>query len=121
MKVLVFGGREFDDWRLLNDALTAVHNTRPISCIIEGEAKGADFLGRVWAKFMGMPVDPYPADWNTHGRAAGHIRNQQMLDQGKPNYAVGFPGGSGTTDMLNRLNKAGVPVWDLTQMVTTGN
>lgn len=111
MKVLVCGGREFDDWRMLNDALRQVHRLREITCIIQGEAKGADFLGRVWAKYMNIPCEPYPADWKTHGRAAGAIRNQQMIDEGEPQYAVAFPGGVGTADMIERLQRARVPVW----------
>ena len=111
MRVLVYGGRDFDDWRLLDHALSQVHAAWPISCVIQGEAKGADFLGRVWAKYVGIPFESYPADWKTHGRAAGHIRNQQMLDQGSPQYAVGFPGGAGTADMTRRLHDAGVRVW----------
>lgn len=111
MKVLVFGGREFDDWQMLDDALQNVLHMYGITCIIQGEAKGADFMARVWAKHMGIPFESYPADWKTHGRGAGHIRNQQMLDEGKPQYAVAFPGGAGTADMTKRLQGAGVPVW----------
>ncbi len=114
MRVLVFGGRDFDDWVMMHNALSQVKLQYGITCIVEGEAKGADFLGRVWAKAMGIPFEGYPADWKTHGRAAGHIRNQQMLDEGRLDYAVGFPGGTGTADMLNRLARAGVPTWDLT-------
>ncbi len=58
---------------------------------------------------MGLEVERYPADWEQYGKAAGHIRNQQMLDSGV-DIAVEFPGGRGTADMRARLNKAGVPV-----------
>lgn len=111
MKTLIFGGRDFDDWRLLDGALTQLHAAYGISEIIEGEAKGADFLARVWAKYTGIPFRGFPADWNKHGRAAGGIRNQQMLDEGRPEYAVGLPGGRGTADMAQRLRNAGVPLW----------
>jgi hypothetical protein len=52
----------------------------------------------------------YPADWAKHGRAASPIRNQQMLDEGRPNLVVAFPGGRGTADMVRRARSAGVEV-----------
>lgn len=114
MRVLVYGGREFDDWVKLHNTLYNVHRWRKITCIIQGEAKGADFLARVWAKHMDIPFESYPADWRTHGRMAGPVRNQQMIDEGKPEYAIAFPGNAGTYDMTTRLQNAGVPVWEVT-------
>jgi len=49
---------------------------------------------------------PYPADWETYGRAAGPIRNQKMLDSEQINLCVAFPGGAGTADMVARCKKA---------------
>lgn len=46
----------------------------------------------------------------TNGKAAGPIRNQRMLDEGKPDLVVAFPGGRGTADMVRRAKAAGVPV-----------
>jgi hypothetical protein len=57
-----------------------------------------------------VPVVRYPADWARHGNAAGLVRNQQMLDDGKPDLAVAFPGGKGTADMVRRARKAGIPI-----------
>jgi hypothetical protein len=50
-----------------------------------------------------------------HGRAARPIRNQRMLDEGKPDLVVAFPGGRGTTDMIRRAERAGVPVRQVQQ------
>ena len=103
----------FDDWAVLCSSLDALHAQHPITCVIQGEAKGADFLGRVWAKYRGILFESYPADWNTHKRAAGSIRNQQMLDEGAPEYVVAFPGGSGTADMIGRARNANLPTWEI--------
>ena len=46
----------------------------------------------------------------TYGKAAGPIRNQQMLDEGKPDVVIAFPGASGTADMINRAGLTNVPV-----------
>jgi hypothetical protein len=63
-----------------------------------------------WAKQFGIQTLAFPADWKTHGKAAGFIRNQRMLDEGKPDLVLGFPGGSGTADMCSRAERAGVRV-----------
>lgn len=52
----------------------------------------------------------FRANSRKHGRAAGPIRNQQMLDEGKPHLVVAFPGGTGTADMVRRAQAAGVLV-----------
>ncbi len=109
-KVLVCGGRDFNNAPLLKQALDAVHSKQNISTIISGMAKGADTLAVHWANFMGIPVDKYPADWNTYKKSAGMIRNRQMLVEGKPDLVVAFRGGDGTENMITQALKAGIPV-----------
>lgn len=112
MRVLVCGGRDFDDWDLLCGKLDEVcsrNDYQPLT-IIQGGAKGADFLGRVWAVYRHFDFIEYPADWKKFGKAAGHIRNQQMLDEGKPDLVVAFAGGTGTADMVRRASKEGFSV-----------
>lgn len=78
--------------------------------IIAGEAKGADFLARVWAKWLQVDYIGFPAEWDTHGKRAGPIRNKQMLTEGKPDLVIAFPGRRGTADMVSQSKKAGVEV-----------
>ena len=47
------------------------------------------------------------------GLSAGPARNQRMLDEGKPDAGIAFPGGPGTADMTRRLKEAGIPVWEI--------
>ena len=96
------------DWDWLFRELDALHTARGVTAIISGCARGADTLGIEWAEARGMEVARFPADWETHGRAAGPIRNQQMLDDGKPDLVIAFPGGRGTADMVRRARAAGV-------------
>ena len=108
MRVLVCGGRDFEDVRLAMHTLDSWHAAQPISCIIEGGAEGADRLARRWAYAAGIGVDTYKADWDLHGRAAGPIRNQRMIDEGKPDLVIAFPGGRGTADMVRRARVAAI-------------
>jgi hypothetical protein len=84
--------------------------------IVHGGANGADQMADIWARLIGLPkrdIRAFPAQWEKYGRAAGPIRNQQMLDEGKPHAAVAFhedlSKSKGTKDMVNRLRKAGIP------------
>lgn len=111
MKVLVCGDRNWTDIKAIFRELSKLpHGT----IIIEGEANGADKLARYEAEFLGFQVLPFPADWKKYGRAAGPIRNQQMLDQ-RPDRVLAFhpdlDKSKGTRDMVMRARKAGIKVF----------
>lgn len=111
MRVLVCGGRDYDDLATVFATLDAVHAERPISMIIEGGAEGADYLAARWSVVREIPEHRrFTPDWAIHGKAAGPVRNQRMLDEGKPDLVVAFPGGRGTDDMTRRAIKAGIGV-----------
>lgn len=107
MKVLVCGGRNFGRAHALATALSKLGQ---ISLIIEGGASGADNLANQYAHLNDIPVRQFKADWKKHGRAAGPIRNKQMLDEGQPDLVVAFEGGKGTANMISQANKNGVKV-----------
>lgn len=110
MRVLVTGGREFADGEFLFRRLDAMHVQRRIMKVIHGGAKGADALAADWAKKKGINGEPYYADWRLYGKMAGFRRNQKMIERGKPDVIVAFPGGSGTRDMVRRGEIFGIPV-----------
>jgi hypothetical protein len=108
MRVLVCGSRHFKNAELMEDVL----KQWDIREIIEGEARGADTLAREYAEGHGIPVRAFPALWDKHGRAAGPIRNAQMLAEGNPDLVVAFlaPNSRGTKHMIEIAQKAGVEV-----------
>lgn len=110
MRVLVCGGRNYRDRNAVFAKLNSVHAHEPITLIIHGDADGADRLADTWACANDVAVLVMRARWAEHGRAAGPIRNQLMLDDGKPDRVVAFPGGAGTADMVRRAKRAHVPV-----------
>lgn len=118
VRLLVCGGRFFKDRDLLFVTLDAFMVSHEIEIVIEGEAPGADRLAREWAEARGIPVDRYHAHWESFGRAAGPIRNQKMLDEGKPTYAFAFYDrprhqSKGTADMVRKLKRAGITVEEI--------
>ena len=110
MRVLVCGGRDFADDYLLRRTLFFLRELHGFDLLIHGGAGGADTLAGEWAVRQAIPVLVFPADWHKHGRAAGPIRNAQMLAEGKPDLVVAFPGGRGTANMVRQAKAAGVPV-----------
>lgn len=112
MRVLVCGGRDYNDADAVWDALDSLFRQSKHDCmeVIQGGATGADELARVWCLHHSVPYDNYPANWKQHGRAAGPLRNQRMIDDGKPDLVLAFPGGKGTADMVRRATAAGIKV-----------
>lgn len=118
MKVLVCGGRDFNDSLTLGSWLGGIHKTnRPITLLIEGGGRGADYMTRKFAEWQGIPVKTFPAEWDRHGKAAGPIRNKQMLDEGRPDLVVAFEGGRGTANMVAQAKAAGIKVLMATKIV----
>lgn len=109
MKVLVCGGRDFHDRARLYRVLDKVHERYPITLVIQGGALGADTLAGGWAWKEAIPCLVVPAKWARHGKAAGAMRNQDMLAW-EPDMVIAFPGGVGTDDMIRRAKKAGIRV-----------
>jgi YspA, cpYpsA-related SLOG family len=132
-RILVCGGRAFgvipddcpDDQRELQseraqseqrhlfDVLDRLNAERNFVLLIHGDARGADRLAGEWAQQRGVPVHAFPADWDKHRRAAGPIRNKQMLDEGRPDLVVAFPGGRGTNNMVRQARAAGVEIVEI--------
>ncbi len=140
MRILVCGGRDFGNlagmsredplWEKKEEEYQFIHSTLnrlsldwppedktgnwlPEVTIITGMAKGVDSAAYDWAVINWTKILEFPADWKTHGKAAGPIRNQQMLDEGKPDLVVAFPGGNGTADMVRRAKKANIKVIEI--------
>lgn len=112
-RVLVCGGRDYADGGAVHRALWAVSQRQRISLVIEGGARGADMLGRLWALKRAIPVFTFPADWTRYGNAAGPARNAKMLKLARPHLVVAFPGGAGTADMVSRARAEGIEVEEI--------
>jgi hypothetical protein len=122
LRILVCGGRDYRDEDHVWATLDRVHAKRPITVIIEGgcrtkdkatnEIYGADYFAHTWALDRGITCITEPAKWKLHGKAAGPIRNGEMLKKHDPDGAVAFDGGRGTADMITQAAAAGVTVWE---------
>ncbi len=113
-RVLVCGDRWWNDREMIRRWMHDKNKEDPITMLIEGEAKGADKIAREIAEEMGIPVAPYPAKWDLYKKAAGAIRNTQMLQEGQPHLVGAFHDelwdkSRGTKDMIEKAAKARIP------------
>lgn len=135
------GSREFTDKLLVVDVLLPyARYYRHEAVVVHGMAdRGLDPLANEVAIFLGMRVEPHPADWNscaadcppahrktrrafgrtwTYCPTAGHRRNQEMVDA-EADVCHAFyregAGNRGTTDCVRRAETANIPVFAYTQ------
>lgn len=78
--------------------------------VVSGTAKGVDTMGETWAQARGLRISRFPADWNTFGKRAGHIRNAEMQKFAEALVAFWDGSSPGTYDMIKQMQKAGKPV-----------
>jgi ribA/ribD-fused uncharacterized protein len=119
MRLLVSGGRDFDDVDFIVKHLNRLHKSRTITSVVHGAARGVDTICGFWAyEIDGIEPIAVPAEWHdkigNFDRGAGHKRNQRMLDEFRPNALFAFPGGKGTADMVFRASKVLPEVWQST-------
>jgi len=112
MRIIVCGGRDFTDQAALTRVLDRLRTRRTIDAVIEGNQRGADRMAGFWARKRGILNLKFDAEWDRYGKGAGPIRNQRMIDEGKPDGVVAFPGRTGTANMIDLAHKAGIPVWE---------
>lgn len=115
MRILVCGDRHFNDYEYVRNKI--VENCPKeyedgSLVVISGAARGVDTCAADFALVHNLQLLEYPADWDKYGKAAGPIRNKQMLDEGKPDLVVAFlaEGSRGTANMIKQAEEAGVTV-----------
>lgn len=112
-RVLVTGSRDWNNSRAVGAALSLVIATgrEQDYVIVHGDARGLDRIAKGWAEVFGVRHEPHPADWKLHGKKAGILRNQEMVDLGAE-ICLAFPteDSVGTLDCMRRAAKAGIQV-----------
>lgn len=78
MKVIIAGGRDFKDYDLLCRSADYYLSRQSEVEVVSGTAQGADKLGEKYANDRDFSIKRFPADWGTHGKAGGYIRNEDM-------------------------------------------
>jgi hypothetical protein len=111
VRLLACGSRAWTHAGFVQDV---VEGLAPDAVVIHGLAGGADRMAGAAAERRGLEVVAFPAQWDLYGRRAGYLRNQQMLEFGRPTHCVAFVHPSlaesrGTANMVSLARAAGVP------------
>lgn len=109
-RILITGSRHGWDADDLGHALERLRAEYPGATLVHGAARGVDIQAATVWRSWGLPTEAHPALWAAHGKGAGPIRNQEMVDAGAE-ICVAFlvPGSRGTADCLTRARTAGIP------------
>lgn len=118
-RILITGSRTWTNEHAIRDALAtliAQHGPENVTIIHGACPHGADQLtDHIAQTWTGLTIERHPADWATHGKAAGPLRNQQMVDAGA-DICLAFvrDGSRGTRDCTRRAHAAGILVHEVT-------
>ena len=113
MKILFCGSRNWTDRETIRHVLQKLAEDvgEGPAIAVHGAARGADTIAGEFASELGFEVRACPANWEKHGKAAGPIRNTEMLEKEKPDRVIAFvlPESKGTWDMIMKAVKVGIP------------
>ena len=109
MKVIIAGGRDYHNYETLLEAITEAQFD--ITTVVSGGANGVDALGERYADEMNKELNVFNADWETHGRAAGPIRNRKMAENAEALIAIWDGQSRGTKNMIETATKKGLLVY----------
>ena len=106
-KVIIAGGREFDDYRLLKAKLDLLfkNKIKKEIIIVSGGARGADALGERYAKEKGLQLSRKPANWKLFRSQAGFVRNREMAEMADACVCFWDGQSSGTKHMIDLANE----------------
>ncbi len=110
MKVIIAGGRDFNDYDLLCVNCDKALSLQTDIEIVSGTANGADKLGEKYAKEKGYPVKEFPADWDRYKKSAGYIRNKDMANYADALMAFWDGKSKGTKSMIELARKYGLKI-----------
>ncbi len=112
MVLAIVGSRTFDDKKLFEETMTewiVTHGQIPDE-VVSGGAAGADTVAERWARTHNIVVNIMKPDWRRHGKAAGILRNTDIVNA--CTHMVAFPSeaGRGTQDSIRKARVAGKEV-----------
>lgn len=101
MKVIIAGGRDFNNFDLLCEKCDKILSRQTEIEIVSGRARGADQLGERYAKERGYPIKMFPAKWSELGKQAGYVRNVEMAEYADGLIAFWDMESKGTEHMID--------------------
>ena len=110
MKVIIAGGRDFNNYELLREKCDIILSNQQELVIVSGRVSGADSLGERYAKEKGYEMELFPADWKKYGKSAGYVRNSEMAEVAESLIAFWDGKSRGTKNMIDIAKNKGLKV-----------
>ena len=104
-KVIVAGGRDFNDYAMVEEKLNYLLSQKSDIEIVCGMARGADLLGFRYAKKNNLSIKQFPAKWAKDGLQAGYLRNLEMARYADACVCFWDGKSKGTADMIRCARK----------------
>lgn len=108
MKVIIAGGRGFNNKQLLFEKCDNILKNKDVVEIVSGVAKGADYLGELYGEARGYYVKRFKANWDRYGKSAGFLRNKEMAEYADALIAFWDGQSKGTAHMIELAKKQGL-------------
>jgi YspA, cpYpsA-related SLOG family len=108
-RILITGSRSWTNITAVRDALK--RHWHKDAVLISGACpRGADAIAEhIWSRWGGR-IERHPAQWSSQGKAAGFIRNAEMVDSGATVCLAFIRSGShGATHCAALAEAAGIP------------
>jgi hypothetical protein len=107
VKIAIVGSREYPN---LGRVTAYVESLPEGTVIVSGNAEGVDRVAEVAGNHYGLDVISIPADWDTHGKGAGYIRNIEIVEQVETVVAFWDGKSKGTLHTITEATKRGIRV-----------
>jgi len=118
MRLAIIGGRDFNDYELLNRTISLHFDSNygiiAFDEIVSGGAKGADSLGARFAKQYNIKLTEYLPDWEKYGKRAAFLRNEDIIKNA--DFVLAFwdsisKGTGNSLSIAKRLKKATLTIY----------
>lgn len=124
MKLIIAGSRTLEpSISFLQACIAEAGLAKEVTEIVSGMANGVDTSAVELTKekyshnYISMKLQnklkEFPADWETHGKAAGHIRNKQMAEYADALLLIWDGESKGSKNMKETMIKLGKPVYEV--------
>jgi len=107
----ISGSKNFEDYQKFCSIMESFINSYgPIKKIVSGGAKGVDSLARKFCKERGIPLKEFLPRWKKYGKAAGPIRNSQIISEADAFLAIWNGTSTGTLDAILKAHQKKLPI-----------
>ncbi len=109
MKLAIVGSRSYTNYDLVETKMVEYLKEKDIEIteleIVSGGAKGVDKIAEYFAEKHSLPIKIFHADWDLYGKAAGMVRNKDIVNESEMVFIFWDGKSPGTKNTLGLCKK----------------